>query len=75
MALADALQRRVKPRKDDSDDEVILDIYSPASGRSESGSIDNEEGSSSNESDSESDQNGDEDQVRAPADQIGLLEN
>lgn len=64
MALADALQRRVKPRKDESDDEVVPGIDSRASRGSGTGLIDDEEGTLSNESDSESDQNTDEDQVR-----------
>lgn len=64
MALAHALQRRVKAQKDESNDEIFSDNNSPASGRSETGLINHKERTSSNDSDDESDQNRDEDQVR-----------
>ncbi|KAA6412320.1 MAG: hypothetical protein FRX48_04472 [Lasallia pustulata] len=64
MALTAALQRRVKSRKDESDDEVISGTDSPASERSQPATVDDEEGSLSNGSESEGDQNGDEDRLQ-----------
>ena len=64
MALAGALQRRVKALKDESDDEITseADDYQPP-GPAETGRVDDEEGNISDES--ESGEDGAEDQVRS----------
>ena len=64
MPVADGLQRRVRARKDQSDDELIYHNQSPTSGRSDTAWTDEAEGTSSSDSDHESDQDRDENQVR-----------
>ena len=63
MALAGALQRRVKARKDESDDEITSEADYHHPGLAETGRIDDEEGNVSD--DTESDEDGTEDQVRS----------